>query len=81
MKRSEMIKAMATEIVLANHKITFDKAQDMADKILERQESEGMIPPFNYDSWYLDGDNADRRYVIYYEWHKENEWCVKDETK
>lgn len=45
MKRNDMILNMASEIVMFDHSITFDKAQDMAGAILDRQEKEGILPP------------------------------------
>lgn len=45
MKRSDMVLNIASTIVMHDITITFDKAQDMAEIVLERIEKEGMLPP------------------------------------
>ena len=50
MLRQDMIQDMATDIICAMcdvglNPIGYDKAQDMADRILKSQESLGMLPP------------------------------------
>lgn len=45
MKRSEMILDMASELVGEYPNIPFDKAQDIANVILNRIERAGMLPP------------------------------------
>jgi hypothetical protein len=45
MKRSDMVLNIASTIVMHDITITFDKAQEMAEIILERIEKEGMLPP------------------------------------
>ena len=46
MKRSDMIKDIASELVCEyTNFMSFDKAQDLANVILNRIEKEGMCPP------------------------------------
>ena len=45
MKRSEMVLKIASEVVIHDHTITFDKAQDLAEVILGEIEEAGMLPP------------------------------------
>lgn len=55
MKRSEMIWDLASEIIISGldngFDIAYDKAQDMADKVLKRAEKEGMLPPKQDKQW------------------------------
>lgn len=49
MKRSEMIQDMASKIILRliDYKIdlSYDKAQDLAEELLNSQKEHGMLPP------------------------------------
>jgi hypothetical protein len=45
MKRSEMILAIASELVSECHEINWARAQLAAGVILNRIETEGMLPP------------------------------------
>lgn len=45
MKRSEMIWDIASEIILADTSINYKLAQEIAENILDMQESVGMLPP------------------------------------
>ena len=71
MKRSEMIKDIATEIILFDHKIDFSKAQLLGDMILTRIEKEGMLPPF-----YKKFDRSlgeSKTLIKNYKWEQEDE--------
>lgn len=69
MKREEAIAHIANVLRLTgNHYCDDGRDIQDAERILKRMEGIGMLPPFNEDSWYLDGDNADENNVIYYTW-------------
>ena len=54
MKRNDMVKDLASELILAWLDVYstpaalpgFDKAQELVDRILARAEKEGMLPPY-----------------------------------
>jgi hypothetical protein len=76
MKRSEMVSIIALNI--AKQAMTkgpggLDISWISASNILKSLEMQGMKPPFNEESWYLDGDNADEHNVRYYTWEPEDE--------
>lgn len=64
MKRSEMIDEIQYYI---------NECEGYVDSevLLDIIEEHGMLPPFNYDSFYLDGDNAKRTSTLYYKWEDE----------
>jgi len=66
-----MIKNIATEIVIFDSSITFDRAQSLANKILKRVEKEGMLPPAIRVNNKLFKDS----------WYELNKWETKDEKK
>lgn len=74
MKRSEMIKNIASELI---HEYTnfmsFDKAQELADVVLIRIEQEGMLPPSAKfkDPGHFSGDEFE---------YSLNEWEPEDES-
>lgn len=78
MKRSDMILDMASQIVIGQCELgmspmNFDKAQEIAERLLSFQERQGMHPPsyqteddegYLQRSYYIDGDSS---------WELENE--------
>lgn len=76
MKRSEMVSIIALNIakqaIMKGH-VDLDISWINVSDILKSLEMQGMKPPFNEESWYLDGDNADEHNVRYYIWERENE--------
>ena len=69
MKRSEARNHIVNVLRLTGyHWCDHGRDEQDADRILKRMEAIGMLPPFNEDSWYLDGDHADQSDVIYRTW-------------
>lgn len=50
MKRSDMVKSLASQLIIDlpnGHNLPFDTAQDVASLLLFRLENEGMSPPYS----------------------------------
>jgi len=70
MKRIEIIWNLASEIIMSasdnGFDISYDKAQDMADKVLKRAEKEGMKAPLVDENYFDYMDNDYRKELNYY---------------
>lgn len=69
MKRSEMINILSN--YLYEHNLEPEEAQEEAEVLLNMIEKVGMLPPINNHDFYMDGDNADEKSVIYRTWEEE----------
>ena len=69
MKRSEMIWELATELILFDTGINYDKAQEIAEHLLYRAEKAGMLPPTKPHKI----PHAYSRFVKHCKWENEDE--------
>lgn len=74
MKRSEAIRHIINVLRLTgNHYCDNGRDKTDANRILERLEDIGMLPPLNDWSLHTDGDKADTNNIRYYTWEPEDD--------
>jgi hypothetical protein len=73
MKRSEAIEHIVNVLRLTGNHYPedYDKEGMDAERILDKLEEVGVLPPFNEWSFMMDGDHADQDDVRYYTWEIE----------